>query len=282
MAKRFKTKNDKTGAYRIIKRDNSEESLYAFIIAIYLLTIFAILMLSVTFVSFRRNDLEWFNNIELVAATFGGWIATVLMYYFHGKQIENVKNTADFDSRKWLRNKANTTTLAELQDNKLDKYKKVNKFNSENKIGEAFYKIYFEKYHHIPIVDNNDKIKGIITKTDLVDLFNKTGITLTKPGLENKSMNEISKLWNSNALKHTELKKLFDSKIDFIDKKYDLIKEPPLVMNLNESINEGIKKIWHSGKKSIPLVDDDNKIQGMLTTWDILAYLKQMFDEPVE
>jgi len=109
-------------------------------------------------------------------------------------------------------------------------------------------------FHHIPVVDKENEVKGIISRSDFNKMQGSFTIFNTK---ESKRYNHS--IFNSTLVEEVMSKKLAK-----------LSPEDTAIV----AVGFFRENIFHA----LPIVDADNKLMGMLTTYDLLTYA---YKEPV-
>lgn len=100
--------------------------------------------------------------------------------------------------------------------------------------------------HHLPVVDDENRLEGIISKTDLLLLMDWG----TKYDLTSSKRKNAFLLKSNLAIDLMEENVVSVSPDDTVEKCYDIFKE----------------NYFHA----IPVVDDDHKLIGLITTYDLL------------
>ncbi|NNF32725.1 MAG: CBS domain-containing protein [Saprospiraceae bacterium] len=108
--------------------------------------------------------------------------------------------------------------------------------------------------HHLPVVDDENRLEGIISKTDLLLLMDWG----TKYDLTSSKRKNAFLLKSNLAIDLMEENVVTVGADDTVEKCYDIFKE----------------NYFHA----IPVVDEDHKLIGLITTYDLLiaAYSQPM------
>ena len=102
--------------------------------------------------------------------------------------------------------------------------------------------------HHIPIVEENGKLAGIISQTDFYKI--QHGMTLFK------SKNVES--FNSTLMGSLLVEEVMTKQV--------------AALHFNEPINVAVGILQENLFHALPVVDDNHKLVGILTTHDLLNY----------
>jgi CBS domain-containing membrane protein len=104
--------------------------------------------------------------------------------------------------------------------------------------------------HHLPVIDG-DKIVGIISWTDLMRL--------------------------SYGDAFDEDNRAVDAMLDHTHKLEDLMHKNPVTVDLNSGVRDATRILSESDFHALPVVENGNKLVGMVTTGDLLKFLLEMF-----
>jgi CBS domain-containing protein len=97
--------------------------------------------------------------------------------------------------------------------------------------------------HHLPIVDEEDKVIGIISSYDILRTYRS----------------EVAKL---SSVSEAEV----DAKFKLID----IMTPSPITITEDETIGHAAEIFTNKGIQSLPVVDENGKIKGILTVRDIV------------
>jgi acetoin utilization protein AcuB len=137
------------------------------------------------------------------------------------------------------------TVLAKIQDVMTSDVISIKTTDTMDRVSLIFNS---KEIHHLPVVDLDDKVVGIISKTDYHKL--EHGFTLFK-SKESKAYNE--------AIMRSLLA------IDVMTKQVvTLLPED----NISVAVDIFRENLFHA----IPVVDKNNKLKGILTTYDLISY----------
>ena len=59
----------------------------------------------------------------------------------------------------------------------------------------------------------------------------------------------------------------------------DVMTQTPKTLRPRDGVAFAINWMAIEGFRNVPIVDDDNRILGVLTVWDVMRHLEEMFDE---
>lgn len=113
------------------------------------------------------------------------------------------------------------------------------------KLSEARRILTESNFHHLPVVEESSKVVGIISSTDLLQ------ISCEAYGVEGEQM---------------------DSVLDRQFKLTEVMKEP-VVVNQNDTIRHAAEILAAGKIHSLPVVDDDGKLHGIITSTDLIGFL---------
>ncbi|OWY23697.1 CBS domain-containing protein [Sphingobacteriales bacterium UPWRP_1] len=97
--------------------------------------------------------------------------------------------------------------------------------------------------HHLPVVDEEDHVLGIISSYDVLRIYN------------------------------TEVAKLTNVSEDALDEKFklaDIMTASPVTISLDENIGHAAEIFTNRGIQSLPVVDGSGKIKGIITVRDLV------------
>lgn len=92
----------------------------------------------------------------------------------------------------------------------------------------------FRRFRHLPVVDARDRVVGIVSRMDLVEQASRPGNPRLIPV-------------------------------------YDAMRRPPITLGRDASIEEAAELMRRHGIHSLPVVDEDGTLEGILTDSDVLA-----------
>lgn len=105
--------------------------------------------------------------------------------------------------------------------------------------------------HHLPVV-SGEKLIGIISYSDLLKVSFKDSF---------KNQDERSVF---SILDHTKTIK-------------DLMTVNPSTLNINSTIRDAAEKLSNGSIHSLPIVDDDNVLLGIVTSTDLIRFLSDIY-----
>lgn len=103
--------------------------------------------------------------------------------------------------------------------------------------------------HHVPILDK-DELVGLVSFTDLMQL------NFTLQGLESKGL---------------------DNLIDQQFKTTDIMSTSLITLDINQSIRDAVNLLSDGGYHSLPVIDENNHLLGMVTSTDLIRYLRDQY-----
>lgn len=103
-------------------------------------------------------------------------------------------------------------------------------------------------FHHIPVVDDERKVVGIISRHDYYKILNAFTVFSTE---------------NSIKSNETILKALLTR---------DVMTQQIATINVNDPINKAVGIFQENRFHALPVVDDQKQLQGIITTYDLLSY----------
>jgi len=122
---------------------------------------------------------------------------------------------------------------------------KVVKANSKHSFTELCRLLFQLKIHHLPVVDENDELAGIISSNDILKAY----------GTRVSNYKNIDDEWLNNNITI-----------------YDLMTPNPIVIGPDASVEEAIQLLKNERIQSLPVVEG-KKVVGILTTRDIIEHL---------
>jgi CBS domain-containing protein len=136
--------------------------------------------------------------------------------------------------------------------------------HADAKINEVSQLLTGKSIHGLPVLDSNDLIAGIITESDffikdIPDLYLPSYIELIKKGEFAKRMDGDEK---------EKITKLMEAKAS------DIMTTDPITVQAETEINEVIKIIKEKHLFTLPVIDNGNKVVGIITLADIIVLLK--------
>jgi CBS domain-containing protein len=103
-------------------------------------------------------------------------------------------------------------------------------------------------FHHLPVVDDDGVVVGIISKVECYCL--QDALSILKPNRQQKV--------NERLLAALLVK--------------DVMKKNPMVLHADDAIVDAAL-IFHENKfHALPIVDEDGKLSGIITTHDLIRY----------
>ncbi len=119
----------------------------------------------------------------------------------------------------------------------------------------AVYQIFKQAgVHHVPVLDK-DELVGLVSFTDMMPLnFNLQNIGSQGPGLKG-----IANL------------------IDQQFKITDVMSKQLTTLNIDQSIRDAVDLLSDGGFHSLPVTDQNNHLLGMVTSTDLIRYLKDQY-----
>ena len=94
----------------------------------------------------------------------------------------------------------------------------------------------FRRFRHLPVVDSNDHVVGMVARVDLVEAAGRPGNPRLLPV-------------------------------------YDVMTRPPVTIARDADVGEAVRMMREGRIHSLPVLDDDNKLCGIVTDTDLLAAL---------
>ncbi len=117
------------------------------------------------------------------------------------------------------------------------------------KLSEVYHIMSQSGVHHVPVLDSQQLV-GMVSFTDMMQLnFNLQG---------------------------------FDQRgfADMIDQQFkttDIMSQKLTTLKANQSIRDAVDLLADGGFHSLPVTDDDNHLVGMVTSTDLIKYLKDQY-----
>ena len=116
----------------------------------------------------------------------------------------------------------------------------------------------------LPVIDLEGKLVGIITESDIVEYSRKKHIVTMRD-----TLGWVSPYENPDRMyKHEEGIKLLE-----ITKVEDIMTKKVITVNLEDSAAEVAKIMKKKRINHVPVVDDGNKLMGIIARGDIINYL---------
>ncbi len=113
----------------------------------------------------------------------------------------------------------------------------------------------------LPVIDNEDKVAGIITERDITirleDIEMPASINI---------LGSVIYLDNMDSFNETLKKKLGQLAAD-------IMTTPPLTLNMNANVHEILEFMEKNSIYRVPIVDDSEKLVGIVTNTDIIKEL---------
>ena len=117
------------------------------------------------------------------------------------------------------------------------------------KLSEVYHIMSQSGVHHVPVLDSQQLV-GIVSFTDMMQLnFNLQGFD----------------------------QRGFAEMIDQQFKTTDIMSQTLTTLNANQSIRDAVNLLADGGFHSLPVTDDDNHLVGMVTSTDLIRYLKDQY-----
>jgi len=104
------------------------------------------------------------------------------------------------------------------------------------------------EFHHLPIVEENGKIVGMLSRMD----YNRV---LSSHMLFNREKNES---YNRQNLQSLQVK--------------DIMNKNVVCVKATEGLNKAVSLFRENQFHALPVVDEDRKIIGIITTFDLLIF----------
>jgi CBS domain-containing protein len=105
-----------------------------------------------------------------------------------------------------------------------------------------------KNFHHIPVVDDERKVVGIISRHDYYKVLNAFTVFSTE---------------NSRRANETTLKALLAR---------DVMTRQLAVIHPNDPVEKAVGMFQENMFHALPVVNDEKKLEGIVTTFDILNY----------
>ncbi|PHN01696.1 CBS domain-containing protein [Flavilitoribacter nigricans] len=105
-----------------------------------------------------------------------------------------------------------------------------------------------EPFHHIPVVDDERKVVGMISRHDYNKILNAFTVFNTE---------------NSRRSNETILKALLTR---------DVMTKQLATINANDPIEKAVGMFQENRFHALPVVNDDKQLEGIITTYDLLNY----------
>ncbi len=136
---------------------------------------------------------------------------------------------------------------------------------SENdKIGDIAQLLTTKKIHGVPVVDDENRVVGIITETDF---FTKGGDSLYIPSFID--LMRRNKLFRVASLKRKmQLKKILKASAR------DIMTKGCITISPEADLNELLELLKRKGLHTVPVVSDDGVLRGIITLADIISLIK--------
>ena len=61
----------------------------------------------------------------------------------------------------------------------------------------------------------------------------------------------------------------------------DVMTPHPMVIRPDDSLSEALRRLIQGHRRHLPIVDDDGVVQGVLTVWDVMRHLEDIFDDKI-
>ncbi|HEB62299.1 MAG TPA: CBS domain-containing protein [Bacteroidetes bacterium] len=136
--------------------------------------------------------------------------------------------------------------------------------SESDKISDIAQLLTTKKIHGVPVIDNENRVVGIITETDF---FTKGGDSLYIPSFID--LMRKNKLFRVASLKRKmQLKKILKA-----DAK-DIMSRGCITISPEADLNELLEILKRKGLHTVPVVDDDGVLKGIITLADIISLIK--------
>lgn len=105
-----------------------------------------------------------------------------------------------------------------------------------------------EPFHHIPVVDDDRKVVGIISRHDYYKILNAFTVFNT---------------YNSRRSNETMMKALLTR---------DVMTKQVATINMNDPVEKAVGIFQENRFHALPVVNDQKLLEGIITTYDLLNY----------
>lgn len=105
-----------------------------------------------------------------------------------------------------------------------------------------------EPFHHIPVVDDDRKVVGIISRHDYYKILNAFTVFNT---------------YNSRRSNETMMKALLTK---------DVMTKQVATINMNDPVEKAVGIFQENRFHALPVVNDQKLLEGIITTYDLLNY----------
>lgn len=109
-------------------------------------------------------------------------------------------------------------------------------------------------FHHIPVVDDDGKVAGIISRHDYYKVLNAFTVFSTE---------------NSRRANETTLKALLTR---------DVMTKQLATIHVNDTIEKAVDMFKENMFHALPVVNENKQLEGILTTFDLLNYAFKEMD----
>ena len=105
-----------------------------------------------------------------------------------------------------------------------------------------------QNFHHIPVVDDDRRVVGIISRHDYYKVLNAFTVFSTE---------------NSRRANETTLKALLAR---------DVMTKQLATIHINDPVEKAVDMFKENMFHALPVVNDEKKLEGIITTFDLLSY----------
>jgi CBS domain-containing protein len=116
-------------------------------------------------------------------------------------------------------------------------------------ISEVLKILHTHKIHHVPVLDGK-RVVGIVSSTDLMQL------SMGAKGYDSNQM------WP-----------FIDSQQELID----VMTADPKILNESDTVRDAAQALSSGSYHSLPIVDSNHQLAGMVTTTDLIGYLLEQY-----
>ncbi len=103
-------------------------------------------------------------------------------------------------------------------------------------------------FHHVPVLDGT-RLVGIVTSTDILRVSYEYGVDARQSGA---------------VLDHTVSLK-------------DLMQPDPTTLRADQTVRDAVDVLAESSFHSLPVVDGEGSLSGIVTTTDVLRYVREQY-----
>ncbi len=123
----------------------------------------------------------------------------------------------------------------------------------ESSINEAIHLLSTDKISCLPVVDKDNTVLGIVTRKDVIAA---TGI------VENHTLKDIMRHITGVPTPHQNT--VYTKTVN------DIMSSPAIIINSGADIKDAANKLIDMRINNLPVVDEDNKLVGVISTGDIV------------